>query len=81
MPKRNRMRNPVAASPLLRKGGVHIQSRTGQRVRYRLQTQSAIDEWQEEFEELSITRNKGKGSHDSLNAKDNLAYFHSLNAR
>ncbi len=65
MPGRNRTRNPVAASPLLRKGGVHIQSRTGQRVRNRLQTQSAIDEWLEESEELSITRNKGKGSKGS----------------
>ncbi len=64
MSGRNRTRNPVAASPLLRKGGVHIQSRTGQRVRYRLQTQSAIDEWLEELED-SITRNKGKGSKGS----------------
>ncbi len=54
MPGRNRARNPVAVSPLLRKGGVHIVSKTGQRVRYRLQTQSAIDEWLEEFEVANL---------------------------
>ena len=46
MPRRNRpVRNPVAQSPLLRKGGPHVKSKTGQRVQARLSTNSAIDEW------------------------------------
>ncbi len=52
MPRQNRFaRNPVAGSPLLRKGGPHVKSRTGQRVRARLLTNSAIDEWLEALEE------------------------------
>ena len=46
MPRRTiPVRNPVAQSPLLRKGGPHVQSKTGQRVRARLSTHSAVDEW------------------------------------
>lgn len=66
MPRRNRaIRNPVARSPLLRKGGVHSQTTTGQRVRNRLQTQSAIDEWLEDIEDEAITQTKVKGSNSS----------------
>lgn len=51
MPRRNRpIRNPVAQSPLLRKGGPHVKSKTGQRVQARLSTNSPIDEWLEEDE-------------------------------
>lgn len=51
MPRRNiPVRDPVARSPLLRKGGVHAQSKTGQRVRARLSTHSAIDEWHEDMQ-------------------------------
>jgi len=58
------VRNPVARSPLLRKGGAHIKSKTGQRVRARLSTNSAINEWQEEWiddfeNENEIEENKG----------------------
>ncbi len=49
MPRRNiPVRNPVAQSPLLRKGGPHVKSKTGQRVRARISTNSAVDEWLEE---------------------------------
>ncbi len=52
MPRRNiPVRNPVAQSPLLRKGGPHVKSKTGQRVRARLSTNSVVDEWLEELEE------------------------------
>ena len=51
MPRR---RNPIARSPLLRKGGVHKKSKTGQRVRARLTTRDAMDEWQEENQEEQL---------------------------
>jgi hypothetical protein len=43
-------RNPVARSPLLRKGGAHVKSKTGQRVRARLSTHDAIFEWLDDVE-------------------------------
>lgn len=46
-----KIRNPVARSPLLRKGGAHVESKTGQRVRARLATNTAIDEWLDEREQ------------------------------
>ena len=50
-------RNPIARSPLLRKGGAHVKSKTGQRVRARLTTQNAIDEWQEELNDKREEQN------------------------
>lgn len=41
-------RNPVARSPLLRKGGVHQKSKTGQRVQARLALHSVLEEWLDE---------------------------------
>jgi len=52
------VRNLAARSPLLRKGGPHIKSKTGQRVRTRLSTSDMIDEWQDEV--LDDERNKAK---------------------
>ncbi|MGB3620262.1 MAG: hypothetical protein WBA20_02855 [Ketobacter sp.] len=61
MPKRNSgFRNPVARSPLLGKGGVHTKSKTGQRVRARLNTQSAIDDWHHEFADSRPEDNHGE---------------------
>lgn len=49
MPER---RNPVVrAGAILRKGGVHSKSVTGQRQRARLKVDDAIDEWYEDFNE------------------------------
>ena len=45
------VRNTVALSPLLRKGGPHTKSKTGQRVRSRLSTNSAIDDWYDDIED------------------------------
>jgi hypothetical protein len=39
--------NPVARSPLLRKGGVHKKNTSGKRQRARLSTSDAIEEWLE----------------------------------
>lgn len=39
-----RSRNHAARSALLRKGGPHIKSKTGQRVRARLDLEDALDE-------------------------------------
>jgi len=51
----------VAQSPLLRKGGPHVKSETGQRVRERLSLNSAVDEWLEELEESSQNQEKDSG--------------------
>ena len=51
MPTRQHHRNPVARSPLLRKGGVHIISKTGQRHHSRLNTQQLVDEEHEHHQE------------------------------
>jgi len=45
-----RPRNRVACSPLMRKGGAHVKSKTGQRVRARLDLDNALCEWYEENE-------------------------------
>lgn len=54
MPRQTRtiiIRNPVARSPLLRKGGPHQKSKTGNRVKARISINSIVDEWIEEQEE------------------------------
>lgn len=67
MPRQYRaIRNPVAQSPLLRKGGVHTQSKTGQRVRSRINVASAIDEWLEEVDEKFINDGNDKGGDSPL---------------
>lgn len=49
MPIRHQtIRNTVARSPLLRKGGVHQKARSAERQRQRLQVEDAVDEWLEE---------------------------------
>ncbi len=45
-----RPRDWVARSPLMRKGGAHVKSKTGQRVRARLDLDNALCEWYEEDE-------------------------------
>lgn len=50
MAKRPFYRNPVAQSPLLRKGGVHQVSKSGQRAQARTSLSNALDEWMEEVE-------------------------------
>lgn len=38
-------RNYIARSPLMRKGGVHSESKSGQRAQSRHELDAAIDEW------------------------------------
>lgn len=54
---RRRPRNPVALSPLLRKGGVHERSKSGIRAEAKQELQDELEFWQEELEEeyLSTT--------------------------
>jgi hypothetical protein len=55
--------NPVARSPLLRKGGAHERSTGGKRHLARLSTYDAIEEWLEMQEaEAPEVREKGSGS-------------------
>ncbi len=62
MPRRNiTIRNPVAQSPLLRKGGAHTKSKTGQRVRSRLSVNSAINEWLDDLEDNNLNQEQEKG--------------------
>lgn len=63
MPRRTiAVRNPVARSPLLRKGGAHAESKTGQRVQARLATNSAVDEWLDEREDGEQCQEDGGGA-------------------
>ncbi len=45
-----RPRDWVARSPLMRKGGAHVKSKTGKRMRARLDLDDALCEWCEEDE-------------------------------
>ena len=45
---RTRVRNTVAMSPLLRKGGVHQRSKTGARADIKHEIEAEISNWQEE---------------------------------
>jgi len=67
MTKRNTTyRNYVTRSPLLRKGGPHIKSKTGQRVRDRLTTHRLLDDWQDEFDKDSDDEFQTKGGEREL---------------
>jgi len=55
-----RPRNYVARSPLMRKGGAHIESKTGKRVRERLALEDALDEWFDEEPDNNEEDNKGE---------------------
>jgi hypothetical protein len=72
MPKsKNARRNPVAISPLLRKGGPHTQSKTGQRVQSRMLTLSAANRWLDAHEcddELAEEEPQYNEEHSSFNA-------------
>lgn len=43
--RRHKIRNPVAQSPLLRKGGAHVQSKSGQRKRIKNQIKQELNDW------------------------------------
>ena len=61
---RRRPRNPIALSPLLRKGGVHERSKSGVRAEAKQDLQEGLEFWQEELEEecLSTTIRSRSGS-------------------
>lgn len=40
-----RRNNPVAAAPILRKGGIHQKSKTGERTQIRKQLKREASEW------------------------------------
>ena len=41
----NHRRNPVAAAPILRKGGAHRKSPTGERVKIRQEVKREANDW------------------------------------
>ena len=43
-----KLRNPVAASPVLRKGGVHRKSKSGERAQQKEETKRALVDWKRE---------------------------------
>ncbi|WP_163830645.1 hypothetical protein [Spartinivicinus ruber] len=47
-------RNPIAISPLLKKGGVHEKSNKAKRVRKKRQTQQMVSEWSDHSEHRSL---------------------------
>lgn len=46
--KKDKPRNPVARSPIMKKGGVHEKSRTSERQQEKDVVQHELDEWEEE---------------------------------
>jgi len=63
-------RNPVARSPLLRRGGAHSQSKTSARRQVRDNIESQLDNWREDLEfERSL---KDEDRSDSSNHKSLL---------
>lgn len=60
MPRRDsNQRNHAARSPLMRKGGVHVQSKSGKRVRERLATELEVEGWLGEIED-NLEENDGE---------------------
>ena len=73
--RKSRRRNPVACSPLMRKGGAHIESKTGQRVKQRHCIKKAINEWKLEVETARSEDEKGEQSLPFfLRRSDSLIY-------
>lgn len=53
-------RNPVARSPLMKKGGVHEKSKTAKRRENNQALKSQLEDWREELEfERSLRSNSG----------------------
>ena len=53
-------RNPVARSPLMRRGGAHQRSRTAERQQSRAQTSELAEDWREELEfEREVLEERG----------------------
>jgi len=65
MPRRNsNQRNHAARSPLMRKGGAHVQSKTGERVRERLDLEFEVEEWLDEIsDEIDNDNEEKDGEH------------------
>jgi hypothetical protein len=40
-----RVRNPIASTPLLRKGCVHVKTKSSQRAQVKRDVRKAVDEW------------------------------------
>jgi len=71
-------RNPVARSPLMRKGGAHVKSKTGQRTKNRQSTLYAVDEWYEEQDDQNTDKNNGEQGLPDLLVKRPLFQLYSL---
>lgn len=70
MPER---RNPVVRSgAILRKGGVHTDSVSGQRQRQKLRVDDAIDEWYDDFNDNTDATPGGTDTEFQLAADDRI---------
>lgn len=58
------IKNPVARSPLLRKGGAHVPSKSGQRGRMKCVMQQEIRDWKDEQLFISSTEMKLENNDD-----------------
>jgi hypothetical protein len=47
-----RIRNPVARAPILRKGGVHVKSKSSQRAKTRKELKDAVVQWEKKHGRL-----------------------------
>jgi hypothetical protein len=52
-----RRRNPVALSPLLRKGGAHEKSKSAIRAEHKQKLQTELIDWHEELDEDDLLTN------------------------
>ncbi len=67
MPLTIKPRNPVALSPLLRKGGVHCKSNSAIRQSRRVSLAQDLDDWRDELEferEVGLSVNEKSDSRD-----------------
>lgn len=58
--------NPVARSPLLRKGGAHQRERSGERQQSQQQLDSLLDEWYEDQQNNGETSSFAKPNRTEL---------------
>jgi len=57
--RRHKIRNPVARSPLLKKGGAHVQSKSGQRKRSKNALTKELNDYFKERPSQSAIKNQG----------------------
>jgi hypothetical protein len=71
-------RNPYANHPLLRKGGVHVPSKTGQRVRHRESLLDEVAEYMDEYFQESELEAKSEDNIVKLEGEQDAPFSYVL---